>query len=184
MKMKKIYQDVISKNLGCEPMEINSSLVSAHDRKRLYWTNIPKRAAPKNKNIFLKSILEDGNIDDYYFLAEDKNLRFSAKDYKQDKNKSCVLGSISPYQGDRVFDIECKGSSLSAAGGNNGGGSCNLILTNQRKLRKLTPVECERLQTVPENYTSVASRAQRYKMLGNGWTVDVITHIFKGMEGG
>lgn len=182
VKMKKEHQDIISENLGCEPVLINSSLVSAHDRKRLYWTNIPMSVLPENKSIFLEDVLDYNNIDDWYFLAEDKNRRFAAKDYKLDRDKSCVLGTISPYQGDRVFDIKGKGSSLSAAGGNNGGGSCNLIMTPRNKLRKLTPLECERLQTVPEGYTSTVSRAQRYKMLGNGWTVDVISYIFKGIN--
>ena len=55
------------------------------------------------------------------------------------------------------------------------------ILDNQLKYRKLTPIECERLQTLPDNYTEGISNSQRYKALGNGWTVDVITHLFKGI---
>ena len=53
---------------------------------------------------------------------------------------------------------------------------------SDQKWRKLTPIECERLQTVPDNYTEGVSKTQRYRMLGNGWTVDVISHIFKNME--
>jgi len=91
------------------------------------------------------------------------------------------MGVLSNHQGDRVFDTDCKGSSLSAFGGNNGGGSCHLIHDNG-KIRRLTPVECERLQTVPDNYTEGITDNQRYKMLGNGWTVDVIAYIFSNIK--
>ena len=63
-----------------------------------------------------------------------------------------------------------------------GTGGHNVPLKSMDKSDKLTPVECERLQAVPDNYTDGVSNTQRYKMLGNGWTVDVITHIFKGIE--
>jgi DNA-cytosine methyltransferase len=224
VKMKKEYQKVITEKLGVEPIEINSGLVSAQDRKRLYWTNIPGIQQPKNMHIYLKDILEtegivgrvvgrrikDGKRADYDYsikpiqrfeprtdnksgtlttvtkdnmVLEKKYLeRYQPiKNYKLNQEKSCVIGTLSKYQGDRVFDVNGKGSSLSANGGNNAGGSCNIIWDNN-ELRKLTPVECERLQTLPDNYTEGVSNTQRYKMIGNGWTVDVIAHIFSYLK--
>jgi DNA-cytosine methyltransferase len=181
VKMRKDFQDIISGYLGVEPIEINSSTVSAQDRKRLYWTNIPNITQPTNKNIYLKDVL-DIFVDDSLFLSDTIASRYFTVPCTINKNKSCVIGKLSNHQGDRIFDINCKGSSLSASGGNNGAGGCNIIhdpTTN--KLRKLSVSECERLQTVPENYTKLAKKTQRYKMLGNGWTVDVISHIFKNI---
>jgi len=178
VKMRKDYQDIISDYLGVKPIEINSSTVSAQDRKRLYWTNIPNIKQPSNNNIYLKDILDDV-VDDDLFLSETIASRYFPNDCTINNNKSCVIGKLSNYQGDRIFDINCKGSSLSANGGNNGGGGCNIIFDlKSNKLRRLSVSECELLQTVPKNYTKNAKKTQRYKMLGNGWTVDVISHIF------
>jgi DNA-cytosine methyltransferase len=181
VKMRKDFQDIISKYLGVEPIEINSSTVSAQDRKRLYWTNIPNVTKPENKYIYLKDILDD-NVDDSLFLSDTIASRYFPIDSIIKNNKSCVIGKLSSHQGDRIFDTNCKGSSLSASGGNNGGGGCNIIFDPKtNKLRKLSVSECERLQTTPKDYTKIAKKTQRYKMLGNGWTVDVIAHIFKNI---
>lgn len=182
--MKKEHQDIINEYLGVEPYFINSSNYSAHDRKRLYWTNIPfDNNSIINKNIQLKDILED-NVDSSLYIKEHiVNRYINNPNHKPIQTKSCVIGRLSKYQGDRVFDIQCKGSSLSASGGNNGGGGCNIIFDPQtNKLRKLSVIECERLQTVPDNYTKIAPISQRYKMLGNGWTVDVIKTIFSFLK--
>ena len=182
VKMKKEHRDIISNYLGVEPIEINSSLVSAQDRKRLYWTNIPNITQPRDKKIYLKDILEKTPNDNLY-LSEKVSDRYYSSPTKIVNTKSCVIGKLSEYQGDRIFDINCKASSLSANGGNNAGGSCNIVfdpITNN--LRRLSPIECERLQNVPDNYTDGISITQRYKMLGNGWTVDVISHMLKNMK--
>ena len=181
VKMRKDFQDIISKYLGVEPIEINSSTVSAQDRKRLYWTNIPNVTKPENKYIYLKDILDD-NVDDSLFLSDTIASRYFPIISIINKKKSCVIGKLSSHQGDRIFDTNCKGSSLSASGGINGGGGCNIIFDSKtNKLRKLSVSECERLQTAPKDYTKIAKKTQRYKMLGNGWTVDVIAHIFKNI---
>ena len=182
VKMKKEFQDVISSYLGVKPVEINSSIVSAHDRKRLYWTNIPFLINYID-NIVLEDIL-DSDVDESLYLREDIASRYTEnKNYKENFYKSNVIGRLSPYQGDRVFCTKGKGSSLSASGGNNGGGGCNIIIDpHTDKLRKLSINECERLQTVPHNYTKAAPITQRYKMLGNGWTVDVIANIFSNLK--
>jgi site-specific DNA-cytosine methylase len=147
VKMKKEYRDIISKYLEVEPIEINSSLVSAQNRKRLYWTNIPNVTQPKDRKIYLKDILESGVvdrdksycIDANYFKGTNLNLYF-------DKHRRQI-----------VFD-------------------------KSDIIRKLTPVECERLQTLPDDYTKGISNTQRYKCLGNGWTVDVIVEILKNID--
>jgi DNA-cytosine methyltransferase len=142
VKMKKEYQKVITEKLGVEPIEINSGLVSAQDRKRLYWTNILGIQQPKNMHIYLKDILEtETTVTKDNMVLEKKYLeRYQPiKNYKLNQEKSCVIGTLSKYQGDRVFDVNGKGSSLSANGGNNAGGSCNIIWDNN-ELRKLTPV--------------------------------------------
>lgn len=184
VKMKKEFQEVITQYLGVEPIELNSSYFSAHDRKRLYWTNIPfDPSTIVNKEIHLEDILDE-IVDESLYLNDEISSRFvENENRKVVPSKSCVIGKLSPYQGDRVFSTKAKGSSLSASGGNNGGGGCNIIIDPQTsKLRKLSINECERLQTAPDNYTKAATKTQRYKMLGNGWTVDVIAEIFKGIK--
>ncbi len=181
VRMKKDYQDVISDVLGVEPIEINSGFISAHDRKRLYWTNIEFDRSVLSPNDSCINDIMESCVDKEYYLAD----KFSQRYYQNSNHvcnpkKSCVIGKLSKYQGDRVFDTKCKASSLSAAGGNNGGGGCNIIWDDAR-LRRLTPTECELLQNIPMNYTDVAKKSQRYKMLGNGWTVGVIAHILKGI---
>jgi DNA-cytosine methyltransferase len=182
VKMKTEHKEIITSYLGVQPIEINSSLVSGQDRKRLYWTNIPDITLPKNKNIYLKDLLEKPS--DKLFLKDVISQRYyENKNFIEVKDKSCVMGKLSDHQGDRVFSIECKGSSLSANGGNNGAGGCNIIFDPEtNKLRKLSVLECERLQTVPDNYTKAAIDSHRYKMLGNGWTVDIIAHIFSHIK--
>jgi len=147
VKMKKESQDVISEIMGVEPIEINSSLVSAQNRKRLYWTNIPGVVQPEDKGILIKDMLEYGVVD------RDKSFCLDANYFKG--------GNLKQY-----FEKHRR----------------QLVFNEDGDYRKLTPLECERLQTVPDNYTAHVSNTQRYKMLGNGWTVDVIAHIFKNME--
>ena len=84
-------------------------------------------------------------------------------------------------QGDRVYSTDGKGISIAAQSGGTAGNG-NMLIEQPPTYRKLTPMECERLQTVPDNYTEGVSNTQRYKMLGNGWAVDVIKHILKGMK--
>jgi len=188
VKMKQEWQDIISDLLGVKPILINSSLVSAQNRERLYWTNLPIDGLPTDKGILLKDIIEDGQV------LKDKSQTILATLYKenaksmikQNKQGILILKNIYPKKGQNgnVYSIFGKCKTLSAGVGikGNGIGSSNspkIETTNADGWRKLTPIECERLQTVPDNYTEGVSNTQRYKMLGNGWTVDVIAHIFK-----
>ena len=191
VRMKKESQDVISNFLGVEPIAINSSLVSAHFRQRLYWTNIPNISVPEDKGIVLQDILENGYtdrckshcIDANYFKGGnlksyfEKHRRQLVFNKPLQINPSKKAGGKQPYIQDRVFDVRGKSHALTAsfASRTNVGGE-------GLEWRKLTPLECERLQTVPEGYTDHVSNTQRYRMLGNGWTVDVIAHMFGGIE--
>lgn len=308
VKMKKEFEIIISKYMGVAPIEINSALLSAQNRVRLYWTNIANEPyglfgdmqcmipQPKDKGILLRDILESDVPDKYYlsekmlqyfsnraanfnqgkvnvreeegkascltssmascdisdnFIKVDTNLRkavnqdkancFTAggnsgglhsdmtligcikfggtdeakeirkesmrngKDYTPHAKKeitgldfekmntlttasnkdnlvmqlngSTESGGVQPYQQNRVYDPNGISPSLLAQM------SCgtHAILENKTRIRRLTPTECERLQTVPDGYTSIVSDTQRYRMLGNGWTVDVIAHIFSFM---
>ena len=192
VKMKQQSMDVITEALGVEPIFINSRLVSAQNRQRYYWTNIPMDKLPDDKGIMLKDVLEDGHVDrdkahcidaNYfkggnlksYFEKHRRQLVFS-------KDGLCHVGDADIRGNDnvrRVYHPDGKSPCLTTMGG---GHREPKTLTSDTTWRKLTPLECERLQTVPEGYTAHVSNTQRYKMLGNGWTVDVITHILKGMD--
>ena len=270
VNMKKESRDIITKYTGVEPIDINSSLLSAQNRRRLYWTNIPNVTQPKDKGIVLKDILDVGdgqgtatlkrfNLDSlchHIADADDINGHDSLKRVYGEYGKSPTVNSAqggnrepkvlvvkeatkkgyTEIEEGECFDLtfpnsktrrgrnmkdKCncltaanydymvfenkaatkddKAYSLTAS--YNGAVAWNSIERKQRTMipisqcdadnpnvvdgyryRKLTPVECERLQTVPDNYTNHVSKTQRYKMLGNGWTIDVIAHILKNME--
>ena len=178
VKMKKEYEDVITGYLGVKPIKINSNLLSAQDRERLYWTNINFNLNIKDTEIYIDDILEE-NVDMKYILKETR-LDYSNYDKsKVDKN----LHKSTPIQigNSRNFgnSVRSNGKAYTLRKVNPNG-----ILTKDYKIRYYTPVECERLQTLPDNYTNFKgiSDKDRYEMLGNGWTVDVIAHIFKGLK--
>jgi len=204
VKMKAEHQNIISEILGVKPILINSGLVSAQSRERLYWTNIPITELPKDKGIFLKDIIEIGEP------IKDKSQTILATLYKENaksmikRNKAGLLVKMSsenqrikelsitdrgirPHRNDKrksgISEIgtihypDTKSYTITA-------NHAPKVLTEIIGWRKLTPKECERLQTVPDNYTDCVSDTQRYKMLGNGWTVDVIAHIFGSLLNG
>ena len=318
VKMKQQFQDVITEQVSAcypdfeggdlfgsqiKPILINSALLSAQNRQRLYWTNIPNIEQPKDKGIVLRDILED-DVEDYYLAGEHlqnnyqggnqlnpnyksqantihdtnkksgvicagthgyangyvetkpkvaiKNLPkgssgkswfFEQQTYLPDSEKTRALksgsgsgnipkvvsgawrgrykddgtteqklelnqsgksnslttvqkdsvvvstkpnqinpskkaGGKQPYMQDRVFHKKGKSHALTESFASR----THVGEENNLSWRKLTPLECERLQTVPDNYTNHVSNTQRYKMLGNGWTVDVIAHILNNME--
>ena len=154
VKMKKEYKDIISEHLGVDPIEINSALVSAQNRLRIYWTNINVLNLD-DKKIKLVDILQDLPFDN---LPHNNKFKQTATQYyKIDKHKTLLANA-----GDKTRGIG--------------------IHNENKQWRKLSPIECERLQTVEDNYTNCVSNTQRYKMLGNGWTVDVIAHILRGIK--
>jgi DNA (cytosine-5)-methyltransferase 3A len=201
VKMKKESQDIISKYLGVEPIEINSALISAQNRKRLYWTDIPNIDQPENKGINIRDILEDsgdpfnysssgrgsGIVEGRYTIS-DKSLTLTRAGYSNRSmtgvlDTRCLQVGKADMKGTdmlrRIYSILGKCPTLTTM---SGGHQEKKIALNNNIWRKLTPLECERLQTVPDNYTEGVSKTQRYNMLGNGWTVDVIAHILKNME--
>lgn len=302
VRMKKESKDVITSYLGVEPIEINSALVSAQSRKRLYWTNIEGVTQPEDRGILLRDIVQElGNERAVGVTAKnqakeisdfdtDKATCLLARDYKgfgnqartgifqdlesyivpfdrtlQILDKEVQRGKVGYFrkdsQANRVYYIHNKAVTLT---GDSGGGAAKMgmylfgdtkvfaardisrgdkisessgqmfngsdkayclttncwhqgllfgvitpdrvekrqnvqrfsegkkfyTLTAQDKhgvlvegyIRKLTPIECERLQTLPDNYSEGVSNSQRYKMLGNGWTSDVIQHIFSFLK--
>lgn len=244
------WEKILSKAIGVKPIFINSSLVSAQNRQRLYWTNIGLEPQglfgdlesiielPKDKKIFLKDIIEE-KVDDKFYLSEkiirgflNKPIEWAKGFVPRDLNgKSDCLTTGQFQVSNNYIKIDKKGnvknsqnkSSCITAGGNSGGnhsdmdlivchnlqkrspdrpslkenknagGSGHLSKSDGKtycldvgntqaielvgKIRRLTPVEFERLQTVKDNYTNYVSNTQRFRMLGNGWTVDVIVHI-------
>ena len=227
-------KDEITRVLGVEPIMINSALVSAQNRKRCYWTNIPNVVQPEDKGILLADILENGmpwQDKSYCMTASyDGAVIYNTLERKQrtmvavpvgaaqrgryvdgekteqhievrEDGKSNCLTTVqkdslvcSPVrvghygkggQGQRIYSVVGKSVTLSANGGGQGAktGLYKIDLPDgDYVIRKLTPVEAERLQTLPDNYTAGISNTQRYKCIGNGWTVDVIAHILGGLH--
>ena len=201
VKMKQEWKDIITSYVGVEPIEINSALVSAQNRKRLYWTNILNILQPEDKGILLKDILlcdaEEPILHNLYGGFKETKPRVFYKKSPTIRTAGggghipsvMKIGNIYPSLGQNgnIYSKNGKSPTLSAGIGitGNGIGSSNapkISITENKYWRRLTPLECERLQTVPDNYTAGVSNTQRYKMLGNGWTVDVIAHIFRNLK--
>jgi DNA-cytosine methyltransferase len=206
VKMKREFEDIISDHMEVKPITINSCLVSAQNRTRLYWTNIPEVAQPEDKKILLKDIILSGLVDrDKSYCVEanyfkgtspsiyfERHRRQAVFEYEKGnkilicRNQGRRLDPTGEFRQDnggqmtRGYEVGLDGKSftLTAANIND-----NLLLEDL-KIRKLHPVEVERLQTLPDNYTEGVSNSQRYKMLGNGWTVSVIEHILRNIKNG
>lgn len=252
VKMKKEWVEVINQYTGVEPVEINSALVSAQNRKRLYWTNIEGVTQPEDRGLVLRDILEGGEVDRLksycvdanYFKGENEKSYFGKGRRQLVFNSIKRIGTASDINGHdilkRIYSPEGKSPTLDTQTGGNrqpkvpvqfylsedqlekikhqkgaksikrkvgsfeytykegaikfpnplesksqtlvaAGQSTSrstTIIKDEYHYRKLTPLECERLQTLDDNYTSGVSNTQRYKMVGNGWTVEVIRHIF------
>ena len=186
-----IHKDIksaITKELGIEPIEINSALVSAQNRKRLYWTNIPNVTQPDDKGIILNDILDNaiGWTDKAYCLTSSYNgtVLWNTLERKQRTMVASKLNQVAYFgknrQSERIYSVFGKSVCIRANAGGQGSktGLYYIDLPDGNYfIRKLTPIECERLQTLPDNYTEGISNTQRYKCIGNGWTVDVIAHI-------
>lgn len=232
VRMVKESQDVITEMLGVEPIFVNSSLVSAHHRQRLYWTNIPGFEMPIDRGLIIDDILE---YDESAYVHEFKN---EVHKYRQVKKASCLDASYfkginnhqartcvkvgvdlkykfeqsqrvySPYGKSPNIDTMCGGNreikvakvitlSTQPRNGKGKGGkghlqktdgksyaldtSCTTAVEYGDTYRKLTPIECERLQGLPDNYTKGISTSARYHALGNGWQVDTIIEFFKNI---
>ncbi len=169
--MRSSDRDYISDALGVEPITINSSLVSAQNRNRLYWTNIPVPVgiSPADKGLFWKDAYARDDMDAFYYNSSSFNWIFGTQyrrnkyyEYQPDDTVKMQIVEASHYKG--YSNQRCFG------------------IRDVRGVRYISPTECERLQTVPDGYTAGVSRTQRYKMLGNGWTVDVIAWILSHIK--
>lgn len=184
--MKKEYEQVITRTLGVEPVLINSALASAQNRKRLYWCNWPV-AQPTDQGIMLKDILDEQgggwikNLGEYH-QRNDKAMCLDANYHKgADNHGQRTLIQVGTTNGknsqsNRIYSTAGKSPTLRS---HESGGSDSVKIAEGAVYRKLTPIECERLQTLPDNYTAHVSNTQRYKAIGNGWTVDVVAHILR-----
>ena len=200
VRVTKKWLPMFNEAMGVEPIMINSALVSAQNRVRFYWTNIPNLTQPEDKGILLKDILEKtgrGVVKNRGELKDRniKSLCIDANYFKGADNhgqrtliipEATKKGFIEVENGD-CFDYAVPNSKTRR--GRNMKDKSNALLTSNAFMRyehptyrKLITLECERLQTVPEKYTSIVSNSQAYKMLGNGWTIDVIVHIFKNLN--
>lgn len=203
--MSKKWEAVLTNAIGVEPVKINSNLVSAQNRKRLYWTNIAEITQPEDEGIFIRDILED-NADEKYYVTDKaldgmanrakinlaKKIGFRATVVSPDGKANTLC--VSPASLENNLIVASRGRT-----GSDGitrqnleprtDGKSNCLTTVQKDnllqtrtgLRRLTPVECARLQTVPDWYEWVVSDTQIYRMCGNGWTVRVIEHILKNL---
>lgn len=186
--MSKKWEAVLTNAIGVEPVMINSNLVSAQNRKRLYWTNIAEITQPEDEGIFICDILED-SVDEKYYLSRkaleglinhakvnaEKDNGFGARVVSRDGKSNTLLVS----HGSRDYNL------IEANRGKTGSDEKSTGITealqNGSALRRLTPLECARLQTVPDWYEWIVSDTQIYRMCGNGWTVRVIEHILKNL---
>ena len=166
VKMKKEWQDVISDLLGVQPMRINSSKFTAAKRDRLYWTNIPNISEPTDKEISFDDI--NSNSDNW---LEDERVERIANWKAQQK----------PLKNATFIGRKSKLPCLTARGYNQYH-SGMILISNGEKYRYLTNEEAEMAQGVPVGYTSICNDRERSHMLGNGWTVDVIAHIFSQLK--
>lgn len=164
VRMKQEWQDIISKYLGVKPVLINSSLFSAQSRNRLYWANWDVPTPTEDKQIMWSNVMIHKATNVYYLTqkmmdwinkSEDRKKKF--KIYTPDSHCKMQMIEASHYKG--ISNQRC------------------FAILDNGKLRYIHPVECERLQNLPDDYTKGVSNTQRYKMIGNGWTVDVIAYI-------
>lgn len=162
-------QEAISEKLGVQPIMIDSALVSAQRRKRLYWTNIPNVEQPEDKGILIRDIISKDEALIKNFDERIRRTLIKTKNYiKYD------LGGKGHYsQQDRLYYLDKKAPTIPRCRTET---KFNVYL-GEEKYKKTCPVEIERLQTLPDNYTAGVPKTRRYEALGNCWTVDVIAHI-------
>lgn len=181
--MSKKWEAVLTEAIGVQPVMINSNLVSAQNRKRPYWTNIAEIPQPKDEGILIRDILED-EVDEKCYVS-DKALEGMANRIKVNAEKGYDFGAriVSPEGKANTLCVFHDSVNRNLIADSRGRPDCPTpaqranLLQFRGMLRRLTPTECARLQTVPEWYEWIVSDTQIYRMCGNGWTVKVIEHI-------
>lgn len=175
--MEKKWCDVISEELGVKPIMINSDLVSAQLRKRLYWTNIENVSQPEDKGITIGDIVVPSDEVPAKYWYDNREFIYNGDDKKV---QATLLGPGLMRNGRECYNLNSKCNTLLCDGD---GGNRQKKIYQDGRCRKLMPIEYERLQTLPDNYTSCVADCHRYTAVGNGWTVDVIAHIFGFIKG-
>ena len=177
--MPKEAEKIITETLGVEPIMIDSQLVSAQRRKRLYWTNIPNVTIPEDKKIRFQDVVESGYVhtEKSYCLTANYNGAYPADLFKSVRSQvfePCENGKFTVKDGvahipgyNRVPGKEYV--------------NVKSVPNGTYDIRKLTVSECAKLQTMPPKYFEGFNDNECRKAMGNGWTVDVIAHIFKGL---
>ena len=182
VEMKKEWEKIITDAVGVEPVMIDSKFFSAQKRQRLYWTNIPFDKNIEDKNIHILDILQpngtEKTINDHPLVLDINEEGFkirngTKKGYLYANNGDCVNLEVPKSKTRRGRVSIGKTNTLNTA--------CNYGVIVDGNMRELNILEYERLQTLPDNYTSLATLNQRKKMIGNGWTVDVISYIFQNI---
>lgn len=173
--MEDKWRDLISDILGVKPIMINSALVSAQERKRYYWTNINVVSQPDDLKCILADIVEKSNsIPEKYWY--NREFIYNGDDAKV---QATLLGSGLMRNMRECYNLNGKCNTLLCDGD---GGNRQKKIYQDGRCRKLMPIEYERLQTLPDNYTNCVCDSARYTAVGNGWTVDVIAHIFNSLK--
>ena len=174
--MEQRWIDVISDELGVQPIMINSALVCAAERKRLYWANIPGLDQPHEKNILLRDIvLPPEEVPEKYWYT-DRPYQYNGD---HEKVQCTLLGPGFMRNTREVYNLNSKSNTLLCDGD---GGNRQKKVYQDGRCRKLMPIEYERLQNLPDNYTASVADCHRYTAVGNAWTVDVIAHIFTNIR--
>ena len=165
---------VINETLGCIGVAFNSQLLSAQNRNRVYWTNFDFEVPTERKEIYMQDILED-SVSDKYYLTQ--------------KMYDCIMSPATKgwQSGKMEINLKIARPLTATMHKMHRADTDNYISTEYKpadktNIRRLTPLECERLQTLPDNYTEGISDTNRYKCIGNGWTVDVIAWILSYLK--
>ena len=177
VKMAENWKKVITDALGVEPILINSELVSAQSRERLYWTNIPNITQPKDLHIYIDDIVQNDIVHAYL-----PKTRLDYNNYDKTKvDKSVFKNTATQIGNSRNFGnaVRSNGKAFTLRRINPNG-----IIDENYNIREYTPIEVERLQTLPDDYTLIdgIKKKERYEACGNGWTVDIIAHIFSNID--
>lgn len=193
--MAKRWQKIINEAMGTEPILINSSLVSAQNRPRLYWTNIPNVSLPEDRGVTVTDILDKNapDSDVSACLTVQKSFArllakygyipamFNAYNASEIRDKACALsrGSMVTSSCATLLFVKCFDGVHVVEEGLMDGKYCVKLSDGRYNLRRLSFIEMERLQTLPDNYTNVegVGSVKRSHAIGNGWTADVISHI-------
>lgn len=173
--MRNADRDVISQALGVEPIKVNSELFSAQKRNRYYWTNISFDVPTERTTDVVTQDLLESNVDDKYYLNE--------------RMLNYIMSPASKgwQSGKMEIDLPISRPITATCWKMHRADTDNYVTTQytpdgKTNIRRLTPLECERLQTLPDDYTYGEKDNARYKAIGNGWTVNVIAHILKGLK--